>query len=163
MGRSTHSWRVAQAGDCGRPTNRRQVLVPQPRRASGQTWTTFLQNHFGQMVSVDFLTVPTLSFHVLDVFVVLSHARRQIRHFNVTATPSARWTAQQLREAFPFTRHPNTSCGTVTAFMDWNSSTWHKLWRLRNSGLRPVRPGSRRRWNGSSVRSAVSAWTTSSC
>ena len=83
-----------------------KYLVPQPRRASGQTWTTFLQNHFGQMVSIDFLTVPTLSFHVLYVFVVLSHARRQIRHFNVTATPSARWTAQQLREAFPFTPPP---------------------------------------------------------
>ena len=83
-----------------------KYMVPQPRRASGQTWTTFLQNHFGQMVSVDFLTVPTLSFHVLYVFVVLSHARRQIRHFNVTATSSARWAAQQLREAFPFTRPP---------------------------------------------------------
>lgn len=80
-----------------------KYMVPRPRRSAGQTWTTFLRNHLGQMVSVDFLTVPTLRFEVLYVFVVLSHARRQILHFNVTAKPSARWIAQQLREAFAFT------------------------------------------------------------
>jgi transposase InsO family protein len=83
-----------------------KYMVRPPRRSAGQTWTTFLRNHLGQMVSVDFLTVPTLRFQVLYVFVVLAHARRQILHFNVTATPSARWTAQQLREAFAFTSPP---------------------------------------------------------
>jgi len=83
-----------------------KYMVRQPRRSASQTWTTFLRNHLGQMVSVDFLTVPTLKFQLLYVFVVLSHARRQILHFNVTANPSARWTAQQLREAFPFASPP---------------------------------------------------------
>lgn len=83
-----------------------KYMVRQPRRPSGQTWSTFLRNHLGQMVSVDFLTVPTLHFRILYVFVVLSHARRQILHFNVSATPSASWAAQQLREAFPFTSPP---------------------------------------------------------
>ena len=81
-------------------------MVRQPRRPSPQKWTTFLRNHLDEMVSVDFLTVPTISFRVLYVFVVLSHLRRKILHFNVTATPSARWTAQQLREAFPFASPP---------------------------------------------------------
>jgi putative transposase len=84
-----------------------KYMVRPPGRSAGPTWTTFLRNHLGQMVSVDFLTVPTFNFRVLYVFVVLSHARRQILHFNVTATPSARWTAQQLREAFPFTSPPH--------------------------------------------------------
>ena len=83
-----------------------RYMVRQPRRPSGQTWTTFLRNHLGQMVSVDFLTVPTLNFRILYVFVVLSHARRQILHCNVTATSSASWAAQQLREAFPFASPP---------------------------------------------------------
>jgi putative transposase len=83
-----------------------KYMVRQPRRSASQTWPTFLRNHLGQMVSVDFLTVPTLNFRVLYVLVVLSHARRQILHFNVTATPSARWGAQQIREAFPFTSPP---------------------------------------------------------
>jgi hypothetical protein len=53
-------------------------------------------------VSIDFFTVPNIRFQVLYVFLVLAHDRRRIVHFNVTAHPTAEWTAQQLREAFPF-------------------------------------------------------------
>jgi putative transposase len=58
------------------------------------------------MVSVDFLTVPTIRFQVLYVFLILAHDRRRIVHFNVTAHPTAEWTRQQLREAFPFDQIP---------------------------------------------------------
>jgi putative transposase len=57
-------------------------------------------------VSVDFFTVPTIRFQVLYVFLVLAHDRRRVVHFNVTAHPTAEWTAQQLREAFPFDQIP---------------------------------------------------------
>ncbi len=67
-----------------------------------QTWRTFLENHAQQLVSIDFFTVPTIRFQVLYVFLVLAHDRRRILHFNVTAHPTAQWTGQQLREAFPF-------------------------------------------------------------
>jgi hypothetical protein len=33
--------------------------------------------------------------------VVLAHQRRRIVHFNVTANPTAAWTAQQMVEACP--------------------------------------------------------------
>ena len=46
-------------------------------------------------------TVPTLGFQVLYVFLVLAHDRLRILHFNVTAHPTAEWSGQQLREAFP--------------------------------------------------------------
>src|SRR5271169_848842 len=71
-----------------------------------QTWRTFLENHAQQLVAIDFFTVPTLRFQVLYVFLVLAHDRRRILHFNVTAHPTAEWTGQQLREAFPFARLP---------------------------------------------------------
>jgi len=71
-----------------------------------QTWRTFLENHAQQLVSIDFFTVPTLRFQVLYVFLVLAHDRRRILHFNVTAHPTAEWTGQQLREAFPFEQLP---------------------------------------------------------
>ena len=50
--------------------------------------------------------MPTIRFQVLYVFLVLAHERRRVVHFNVTAHPTAEWTAQQLREAFPFDQIP---------------------------------------------------------
>ena len=76
------------------------------RKPPSQTWRTFLDNHLSQLVSIDFFTVPTLRFQVLYVFLVLAHDRRRIVHFNVTAHPTAEWTGQQLREAFPFEQLP---------------------------------------------------------
>jgi transposase InsO family protein len=50
---------------------------------------------------MDFFIVPTVTGRVLFVLVVLLHHRRRIVHFNVTADPTAAWTAQQVVEAFP--------------------------------------------------------------
>jgi transposase InsO family protein len=69
-------------------------------RPHSQTWKTFLHNHLGQMVSIDFFTVPTVSLRVLFVFLVLEHRRREILHFNVTAHPTSELTAQQIVEVF---------------------------------------------------------------
>ena len=71
-----------------------------------QTWRTFLDNHVTDLVSIDFFTVPTATFRILYVFVVLHHDRRQVVHFNVTEHPTAEWTAQQFVEAFPFDSAP---------------------------------------------------------
>ena len=76
------------------------------RNPPSQTWRTFLENHVKTTVSIDFFTVPTIRFQVLYVFLVLAHDRRRIVHFNVTAHPTAEWTGQQLREAFPFEEVP---------------------------------------------------------
>src|SRR5215469_11294956 len=76
-------------------------LMPKYRKPPSQTWRAFLNNHVQDLVSVDFFTVPTVSFRVLFVFVVLAHHRRRIVHFNVTEHPTAGWTGQQMVEAFP--------------------------------------------------------------
>jgi putative transposase len=70
------------------------------RRPPSQTWKTFLRNPLGQTVSLDFLTVPTMTLKVLFVFLVLEHRRREVLHFNLTQQASAAWTAQQIVEAF---------------------------------------------------------------
>ena len=70
------------------------------RRPPTQTWKTFLHNHLGQLVSIDFFTVPTVTLRVLFVFIVLEHRRREVLHFNVTEHPTAAWTSQQIVEAF---------------------------------------------------------------
>jgi len=76
------------------------------RRPPSQTWKTFLTNHINSIVSVDFLTVPTIRFQIPYAFLVLAHDRRRIVHFAVTAHPTAEWTAQQMREAFPWGSAP---------------------------------------------------------
>ena len=76
------------------------------RKPPSQPWRTFLENHFQQLVTTDFMVVPTVSFRLLFVFVVLGHHRRRAIHFNVTAHPTAEWTAQQIAEAFPWDSAP---------------------------------------------------------
>ena len=43
---------------------------------------------------------------LLFVLVILAHARRHVVHVAVTAHPTAAWTSQQLREAFPWDHAP---------------------------------------------------------
>ena len=76
------------------------------RKPPSQTWRTFLKNHVRELAAIDFFTVPTVTFRVLYVFIVLRHHRREVVHFNVTADPSAEWTAQQIIEAFPYEEAP---------------------------------------------------------
>ena len=76
------------------------------RKSPSQAWRTFLDNHVQTMVSAGFFTVPAIGFQILYAFLALAHERRRILHFNVTGHPTAEWTAQQLREAFPFDRIP---------------------------------------------------------
>ena len=76
------------------------------RGPPSQSWRAFLRNHTKQLVAVDFFTVPTVTFRVLFVFVVLAHERRKVLHFAVTEAPSASWAGQQIVNAFPFETPP---------------------------------------------------------
>ena len=71
------------------------------RKPPSQTWRTFLNNHAKDIVAIDFFTVPTATFRILYCLVMLRHDRRTVVHFNITANPTAQWTAQQVIEAFP--------------------------------------------------------------
>src|SRR5215813_12298088 len=70
-----------------------------PQRPPSQAWRTFLKNHTPDLIALDFFTVPTATFRVRFVLVVLSHSRRRLVHFNVTKHPTAEWAARQLLEA----------------------------------------------------------------
>jgi hypothetical protein len=76
------------------------------RKPPSQSWRTFLSNHASQLVSTDFFVVPTVTFRLLFVFIVLAHQRRRVIHLNVTAHPTSAWTARQLAEAFPWEGAP---------------------------------------------------------
>jgi transposase InsO family protein len=63
-----------------------------------QRWSTFLKNHAKAILACDFFIAVTATFRMLYVFVVIEHGSRRLKHFAVTAHPSADWTLQQLRE-----------------------------------------------------------------
>ncbi len=79
------------------------VRSRKPRSRLGRT---FLDNHVHDIAACDFFTVPTVTFRVLYVFIVLRHDRRRIVHFNVTTNPHAQWAAQQVVNAFPYDEAP---------------------------------------------------------
>ncbi len=76
------------------------------RKPPSATWRAFLKNHVKDIAAVDFFVVPTVRNQILFVFLVLAHHQRRVLHFNVTANPSAEWTAQQIIEAFPWNEAP---------------------------------------------------------
>jgi putative transposase len=73
-----------------------------PPAGSRQRSATFLRNHLHETLAVDFAVIPSATFGILYVFVVLSLDRRRVLHFNVTRHPTAEWTAQQVIESCPF-------------------------------------------------------------
>jgi len=103
------------------------------------TWRAFLMNH--SLVACDFFTVPTLTFGVLYVFVVLRHCDRRLIHVRVTTNPTAAWTAQQIREAFPFEAAPRY------LLRDNDSIYGAEFSRaVRNMGIKEVRTAKASPW-----------------
>jgi len=100
---------VAELAMLGIEVAKSTVEKYQPKRAGppSPTWRTFLDQHVRDLVSIDFFIIPSATFRVLFVFIVLAHDRRRIVHFNVTEHPTAQWTAQQIVEAFRFDTAPS--------------------------------------------------------
>jgi putative transposase len=129
------------------------------RQPPSQTWRTFLRNHISQIVAADFFVVPTATYRLLFVLVLLAHDRRRIRHLAVTAHPTAAWTAQQLREAFPWDEAPRYLLHDRDHAFDRLGTTTKAM------GIEEVLTGPRAPWQNayierSSDRSGVSASTT---
>jgi hypothetical protein len=114
-----------------------------PRRSvpPSQTWRTFLANHMHRAAAIDFFVVPTATFRLLYVFVVLEHGRRRIVHLNVTDEPCARWTGQQVVDAFP--------CETAPRYLHRDRDAIYGsefISRVRSMGLEQVVSAARAPW-----------------
>lgn len=77
-----------------------------PTEKQIQSWKTFLKNHQSVTWATDFFTIPTLTFNILYVLVIIDHRTRKIISFGVTYIPTAEWTIQQFRNATPFGEAP---------------------------------------------------------
>ena len=125
-------------------------LMPKNDKKPSQTWTTFLRNHVGQMVSIDFFTVATVRLHVLYVFVILAHDRRRLLHFNVTEHPTAVWAAQQIIEAFPEDGAPRYLLRDRDGIYGHCFTT-----RIEGMGIEQVRITARSPWQNCYVERAI--------
>jgi transposase InsO family protein len=110
------------------------------------TWRAFLQNHMTDMAAVDMFVVATATFRLLYAVIVLSHDRRKIIHFDVTAHPTQDWLARQMTEAFPWDTAPryllrdrDTSYGQI--FRD----------RIQTMGINEVVTAPRSPWQNAYV------------
>jgi hypothetical protein len=78
-------------------------LMPRRRTPPSQTWRTFLENHLGSTVAIDFFAVPTLTCRILFVLVILAHDRRRILTSGLGHTSRSarmlRWNAPSNRLA----------------------------------------------------------------
>jgi putative transposase len=117
---------------------------PKRRKPPSQSWRTFLDNHQEDIVAVDFFTVPTATFRVLYVLLIMSHDRRKIIHFNVTDSPTSAWTARQLLEAFPFDTAPRFLIRDNDAIFSAEFSS-----RVESLGIEEVRTAIRSPWQNS--------------
>jgi putative transposase len=116
-------------------------LMPKRNTPPSQTWRAFLDNHIRDLVSIDFFTVPTARLRVLFVFIVLSHERRRVIHFNTTEHPTAAWTAQQIIEAFPEDQAPRY----LVRDRDGIYGEYFQN-RVAGMGIREVRTAARSPW-----------------
>ena len=112
--------------ELGIPIDERTVSRYLPKRPASpdklKSWLAFLHNHQDALVGMDFFTVPTVTFRLLWILVVLHHERRRVLHFAVTDLPEARWIVQQLG------RHSPSRRLRVTRFWTGMAST---VWKCR--------------------------------
>ena len=118
-------------------------------RPPSQTWRTFLTNHASQIMAADLFVVPTVTFRLLFVLVILAHDRRQIVHVAVTEHPTAAWTAQQLRNAFPENEAPRY------LLHDRDSVFAHVATTLDGMNIQEVRTAPRSPWQNAYVERVI--------
>ena len=73
-----------------------KYMLKERQNRSGQTWSTFLKNHFRDIWACDFTVVNDLLFRSWYVFVIMELHTRRIVHAAVTRSPTDEWVAQQL-------------------------------------------------------------------
>ena len=110
IGAENPTWGVrriaAELAVLGHPVSPATVQRYRGDRPPSPTWRTFLRLHASEIWAADFFTVQTLPFRTFYVFVVISHDRRRLVHWNVTRHPTQAWVWQQIREATPWGVHP---------------------------------------------------------
>ena len=70
------------------------------------SWRSFLRNQALGIAAIDMFIVPSATFRLLFLMLILAHDRRKIVCFDVTQHPTAGWLSRQVTEAFPWDTPP---------------------------------------------------------
>ena len=114
-----------------------------------EVWRSFVENHLADFAAIDFFVVPTATFRVLYVLLVMSHDRRRILHVNVTDHPTAEWTGRQVLEAFPGDV-PRLLLHDRDSIYGWNFDRVVKM-----LGIRQIRTAPRSTWQNAFVERVI--------
>jgi transposase InsO family protein len=87
-----------------RTIQRHMAKARPPELPRGQNWRTFLRNH--TVWACDFLQTYDVWFRPIFAFFVININSKRVVHVGVTRSPTAEWTAQQLRNITPFGEGP---------------------------------------------------------
>jgi hypothetical protein len=82
-----------------------KYMVRRPHSPS-PTWRSFLRNQALGLAAIDMFIVPSATFRLLFVMLILAHDRRGIVRFDDTQHPTAGWLSRQITEAFPWDTAP---------------------------------------------------------
>jgi hypothetical protein len=70
-------------------------MVRRPQSPS-PTWRSFLRTETLGIAAIDLFIVPSATFRLLFVMLLLAHDRRKIVRFDVTQHPPAGWLSRQV-------------------------------------------------------------------
>ena len=104
LGCAAHPRRALKARHRDQSGDRRQVH-------GAKAWPAFanlaeLPAHADGIAALDMFVVPSATFRLLFVMLILAHDRRKIVRFDVTQNPTAGWLSRQVTEAFPWETAP---------------------------------------------------------
>jgi transposase InsO family protein len=103
-----------------------------------QRWRTLLANELKGIWAADLLVVQTGGFRTLYVLFFITHSRRELVHFSVTASPTSAWVWQQVINATPWSTGPSHLIHDRDAV--YGKEFGQKLERLGIVGVRtPIR------------------------
>jgi putative transposase len=124
--------------------------IVRTRKPPSLTWRTFLRKSRQDRGVGRLLHSADDPVSGPDLFLVLPHDRRRVVHFNVTAHPTAEWTAQQLREAFPFDQIPRYLLRDRNRIYGGESSD-----DVKAMGIQEVLPAPRSPWQRAYVERVI--------
>ncbi len=111
------------------------------------TWRSFLCNEALGIAAIDMFVVPSATFRLLFVALILLHDCRKVVHFNVTRNPTSGWLSRQVTEAFPSDTAPRF------LLRDRDSSVFSK--RVKAMGITEVITPRPAPWQNAYVEQAI--------